>query len=53
MCHGVVLFGFLLLGTLCASWILMSISFPKLGIFLVIISLRSLSSTSGPIEWNC
>ena len=35
---GVFLFGFILLGTLCASWTWLAISFPMLGKFLAVIS---------------
>nr|KAF6392566.1 hypothetical protein mPipKuh1_007767 [Pipistrellus kuhlii] len=38
MCLGVVLFGFLLFGILCASWTCKSISFTRLGNFSVTIS---------------
>ena len=37
MCLGVGLFGFILVGILCASWTCVSISFTKLGKFSVII----------------
>nr|KAF6392633.1 hypothetical protein mPipKuh1_007822 [Pipistrellus kuhlii] len=55
MCLGVVLFGFLLFGILCASWICKTISFTRWGKFSVIISSNrfsvscSLSSSGTPI----
>nr|KAF6387751.1 hypothetical protein mMyoMyo1_008189 [Myotis myotis] len=55
MCLGVVLFGFLLFGVLCASWTCKSISFTRWGKFSVIISSNrfsiscSLSSSGTPI----
>ena len=58
MCLGVFLLGFILCGTLCASWTWLIISFPILRKFLTIISsnifsgLFSLSSPSEtPIMW--
>ena len=53
MCLGMFLLGFILYGTLCASWTWMAISFPTLGNFSTIISSNifsgpfSLSSPSG------
>lgn len=53
VCFVVVLFGFLLLGTLCASWTWISVSFPRLEMFSAITSSNkfsapfSLSSPSG------
>ena len=38
MCLGVFLFGFILYGTLCASWTWVNVSFPRLGKFSAIIS---------------
>ena len=38
MCLGVTLFGFILFGTLCASWTWMSVSFSRLGRFSTIMS---------------
>ena len=38
MCLDVVLLGLILFGTLCASWTWMSVSFPRLGKFSVIMS---------------
>ena len=38
MCLGLFLFGFILYGTLCASWTWVAISFPMLGKFSTIIS---------------
>nr|KAF6304019.1 hypothetical protein mMyoMyo1_008998 [Myotis myotis] len=55
MCLGVVLFGFLLFGVLCASWTCKSISLTRWGKFSVIISSNrfsiscSLSSSGTPI----
>ena len=57
ICHDVVLFGFVLFGTLSASRILMSISFPRVGKFLFIIfsekfSVSSLFSFSDSYNMN-
>ena len=57
ICHDVVLFGFVLFGTVSASRILMSISFPRVGKFLFIIfsekfSVSSLFSFSDPYTMN-
>ena len=55
MCLSVFLLGFILPGTLCASWTWLTISFPMLGKFSAIISsnvflgLFSLSSSGTPI----
>jgi len=55
MCFGVFLLGLILLGTLCASWTWLTISFPTLGKFPAIISSNifsgpfSLSSPSGTL----
>uniref|UniRef100_A0A8C0MKS7 Uncharacterized protein n=3 Tax=Canis lupus TaxID=9612 RepID=A0A8C0MKS7_CANLF len=38
MCLGVALLGFIFLGALCASWIWISVSFPRSGQFSAIIS---------------
>ena len=43
-CLSVDLFGFILFGTLCASWTWMSVSFPRLGKFSAIISSNKLSA---------
>ena len=58
MCFGVFLLGFILPGTLCASWTWVTVSFPMLGKFSTIIPSTifsdsfSLSSPSGtPIMW--
>ena len=45
MCLGAVLFGSNLLGTLCASWTWMSISFTKLGKFSFIIFSNKVSTS--------
>ena len=42
MCFSMFLLGFILPGTLCTSWTWLTISFPMLGIFSVIISLNIL-----------
>ena len=53
MCLGMFLLGFILYGTLCASWIWVAVSFPMLGNFSTIVSSNifsgpfSLSSPSG------
>ena len=44
MCLGVGLFGFLLCGTVWASWIWMSVSFPRFKKFSVIISSHKISA---------
>ena len=44
MCLGLGLFGFILLGTLQASWIWVSFSFPKVGKFSAIISSNKTSA---------
>ena len=46
ICHDVFLFGFIFFGTLCASCILMSVSFPRVGKFLVIIFSENFSVSS-------
>ena len=46
ICHEVFLFGFIFFGTLCASCILMSVSFPRVGKFLVIIFSENFSVSS-------
>ena len=57
MCLCVFLLGFILPGTLCASWILLTISFPMLGKFSTVISSDifsgplSFSSCGTPIMW--
>ena len=58
MCFGMFLLGFILYGTLCASWTWLTISFPILGKFSTIISSNIFSiplffsSSSGtPIIW--
>ena len=58
MCLGMFLFGFILYGTLCASWTWSAISFSVLGKFSAIISSKTFSypfffsSSSGtPIIW--
>jgi len=43
MCVGIILFGFILYGTLCASWTWLTISFSMLGDFSTIISLKIFS----------
>ena len=45
MCLGVFLLGFVLYGTLCASWTLLNISFSMLGKFSTIISSKFFSYT--------
>uniref|UniRef100_A0A9L0SPR2 Uncharacterized protein n=1 Tax=Equus caballus TaxID=9796 RepID=A0A9L0SPR2_HORSE len=45
VCLGVGLFGFILFGTFCASWIKTSVSFPRLGKFSAIISPNKLSAS--------
>ena len=55
VCLGMFLLGFILPGTLCASWTWVAISFPTLGMFSTIISSNiflgpfSLSSPLGPL----
>ena len=46
MCPGVFLLGFILYGTLCASWISLTISFSMLGKFspIIFVSVLSISS---------
>lgn len=44
MCFGVKLFGFILLGTLSASWTWLNVSFPRLGKFSPIISPSNFSA---------
>ena len=59
ICLCTFLLGFILYGTLCASWTWVAISFPMLGKFLTIISSNifsgpfSLSSPLGPLECEC
>ena len=54
MCLGVFLFGFILYGTVCVSWAWLTVSFPMVGKFSTIISLKIFSytfffsSSSGP-----
>ena len=48
MCLVVFLLGFILPGTLCASWTWLTISFPTLGKFSTIISLNIFSGTFSP-----
>ena len=43
VCLGVFLLGFILCGTLCASWTWLTISFPMLGKFSTLISLKIFS----------
>ena len=44
MCHDLHLLGFILFGTVCASWTWMSISFPRLGYFSAITSSNNFSA---------
>ena len=59
MCLGMILFGFILPGTLCTSWTWVTVSFPMLGKFSAITSSRifsgpfSLSSPSGTPIMQC
>ena len=59
VCLGVFLLGFILPGTLCASWTWVTVSFPRLGKFLTVISSNifsgpfSLSSPSGTPICEC
>ena len=50
VCLGVDLFGFILFGTLSASWIWMSVSFPSLGKFAAIIFSSMFSAFFPPLS---
>ena len=52
MCLGVFLLGFILPGTLCASWTWLTISFPMLGKFSAIISSNIFSFLSLSSFWD-